>query len=797
MKRNLLLALILAFFQLARALQAQTTQTVRGSVFDSQTDQPLIGVVIRLADSTIRLGATTDTEGNFKMERVPTGRRSFVVTYLGYETSTIPNVLINTGKEVVLDIKMIESYSAIKEVVIQGTVQKDAANNELATISARQFDLEEVRRYSGGRNDVAKLASNFAGVSATNDQRNDIVIRGNSPTGVLWRLEGIPIPSPNHFSTLGTTGGPISALNTNMIGKSDFLTGAFPAEYGNALAGVFDINFRKGNTERYEFTAQLAAFSGFEAMVEGPINKKGGSLILAYRYSFVELAALVGLNVGTKAIPSYKDLTAHLDFGNQKFGKLSVFAIAATSKIDFLAAELDSAEIFVNPNQNSLSRSKFGILGTKHLLQLSSRTYLRTVISGSVQDVGFLIDDLFVRPGVDYRVLEVKDKNVEIRAHSLVHTKWNTRLNTRFGLQHTRSRLDAFVRTREFTPDLDGDGDRDWFKWRDQVSTFGLTEVYGQAQYRITQEVTLNGGLHSQYFDFTKQAVIEPRTAINWQFHPKHRFNVGYGLHSQVQPYPILIQQQRNSDGTSTAGNSDLDFSRSNHFVVGHDARLAPNLRMKTEFFYQAINHVPVDTSRTSFSVLSAGDDFGFPETGVLTNNGTGKNYGVEFTLEKFFSNNYYGLITTTLYNATYKGSDGVERQSPFNSRYVINALGGKEWKVGKKGRVLTLDTKITAAGGRPFTPIDFAASKAAGQEVLFTEKAYSERQTSYLRWDIKVGYRKNYTKRKITQTFFLDFQNITNHKNVFRQQYNVVTEKVGVVYQIGFLPDLLWRFEF
>jgi hypothetical protein len=778
-------------------LAAQTTQTVRGTVTDIQSESPLIGATIELLDTIARLGTTADIDGNFTLLRVPTGRKVFKISFLGYETTTIPNVLVTSGKEVVLQIKLQESFSTLNEVVITGGAEKDKTVNELATISARQFDVEEVRRYSGGRNDIAKLVANFAGVSATNDQRNDIVIRGNSPTGVLWRLEGIPIPNPNHFSTLGTTGGPVSALNPNLVGNSDFLTGAFPAEYGNALAGVFDINYRKGNTEKYEFTAQLAAFSGFEAMVEGPLNKKGGSFVAAYRHSFVELAALVGLNIGTQAVPAYKDLSFNLDFGNQKFGKLSLFGIGALSNIEFIAAKLDSNEIFVNPNQNSYSISNFAVLGAKHSYQLSERAYLRTVISATKQDVTFTVDDLKVKLGQEYRVLDVRDKNMEYRAHSYLNTKWNSRMHTRFGAQYTRSGLDAFVQTREFTPDLNGDGDRDWIAWRDQEGTFQLFELYGQSQYRLSQKWTLNAGLHSQYFDFTNQAVIEPRLAINYQIHPAHRINLGYGLHSQTQPFPILLSTQTKPNGGYDTGNADLRFTRSNHFVLGHDARLGKSLRMKTEVFYQAIGRVPIDTSRSSFSVLNLGDDFGFPQLEVLQNTGKGTNLGLEWTLEKFFSKNYYGLLTTTLYDATYQGSDKVTRQTAFSSRYVVNALIGKEWPIGQSGRTLTLDTKMTTAGGRPYTPIDFATSKATGQEVLLTEQAYSLRQSNYFRWDIKVGFRKNSQKRKFSQTFYLDFQNVTNNKNIFRQQYNTVTEKIGTVYQIGFLPDMLWRVEF
>ena len=228
-------------------------------------------------------------------------------------------------------------------------------------------------RYSGGRNDVGRLVANFAGVAASNDARNDIVIRGNSPTGVLWRMEGIPIPNPNHFSTLGTTGGPVSALNPNLIGTSDFLTGAFPAEYGNALAGVFDINLRRGNRERPEYMFQLGAFSGLEALIEGPLNKKkGGSYVAAYRHSFVELANAAGLNVGTTALPRYKDLSFNIDFGQGKAGRFSFFGISGESNIDFLGAEIDTTDLFADPSVNACNTSRFGVAGIKHNIMLNT-----------------------------------------------------------------------------------------------------------------------------------------------------------------------------------------------------------------------------------------------------------------------------------------------------------------------------------------------------------------------------------------------------------------------------------------
>jgi CarboxypepD_reg-like domain/TonB-dependent Receptor Plug Domain len=264
----------LFFTLLTIQINAQITQTLRGTIIDKAAETPLVGAAIVVDKITPQLGAIADENGNFEIKNVPTGRHQIIVSFIGYNAQTLTNIVVNAGKETVLDIKLEESVQLLNAVTVLGKVEKSQTLNELATISARQFNVEEVQRYSGGRNDVSRLAANFAGVAISNDSRNDIVIRGNSPVGVLWRLEGVPIPSPNHFSTLGTTGGPVSALNPNMIRNSDFLTSAFPSEYGNATAGVFDIGFRNGNKEKMEFTAQLAAFSGLEAMIEGPLSKK-------------------------------------------------------------------------------------------------------------------------------------------------------------------------------------------------------------------------------------------------------------------------------------------------------------------------------------------------------------------------------------------------------------------------------------------------------------------------------------------------------------------------------------------
>ena len=426
MKKAIIILFVLGF---ANLLSAQNKQVVKGTVKDAQSEIPLIGATIEWINESATIGATTDENGYFKLENVPIGRQAFRVSYLGFETLTIPNVLITAGKESILDVALQESIADLDEVVVVANVDKDMAKNELATISARQFSLEEVNRYSGGRSDVARLASNFAGVSTADDSRNDIVIRGNSPTGVLWRVEGIPIPNPNHFSTLGTTGGPVSALNPNLMSNSDFLTGAFPAEYGNALAGVFDVSFRNGNPDQTEFMLQAGAFSGFEGMIEGPVFQKSrGSYALAGRYSIVGLFGAAG----TSGLPNYSDLSFKVNSGNTKAGQFVLFGIGGTSDIDFLHDDTDEGDLFASPDEDSFAESQFGVLGLKHNLIIGESAYLRTIIAGSTsrntftQDRYFNLDtpDEFTAPFADVENIENR-----LSVSSFLNKKFSAKFN--------------------------------------------------------------------------------------------------------------------------------------------------------------------------------------------------------------------------------------------------------------------------------------------------------------------------------------------------------------------------------
>lgn len=785
------------FLTLSLHLFAQPqSQIIRGMITDKITEQPLAGATISV-EGTAQV-AQADEKGRFFISNVPVGRIRVTISFSGYQSATIPEILVTSGKEVVLDIALEQQVAILSEVQISSSkVKKGNVSNEFAGNSARSFNIEEVTRYAGGRNDPSKLVSNFAGVISNNDSRNDIVVRGNSPAGVLWRIEGLPAPSPNHYATLGTTGGPISALNTNALKTSDFYSGAFPAEYGNATAAVFDISFRAGNTNKHERTLQVNLFSGLEVMLEGPLNKKknGASYLAGYRYSFVQIGQSLGLDVGTAAVPKYQDWVYHIQLAPSKAGKFSFFGMGGKSNIDFIGQEIDTTDFYSRKDQDSYFSNRLLMFGAKHSIDLGKKTYWRTVVSYSNTKSDFETYQyaLPVPPyGTAWKVTDVLDQQDVIRFSSLLNSKTSVKFSWRAGLTGESFGLDTRVTDRQ------GQNSTAPFNLvRDFDDRFLLLQLFGQFRYKPSSKLTLIGGVHGMNFSFNQSSIIEPRASVQYQANPKNSFSISYGLHGQLQPLPVYLYEK--SDGFNTdRSNRSLGFSRAHHLVLGYENRFATDWRLKAEWYYQSLFDIPVEKTASGFSMINAGSDFTFPEKAGLVNNGKGRNTGIELSIEKFLSHGFYLLSTGSVFRSKYKGSDGIERNSSYNYGYAANLLAGKEWKTGhEKRNAFTLDIRLSMIGGRYATPIDITASLAAGKEVLDESNYNATKLSGYLRADTKFGFRLNSRKRKMSQTIYLDLQNVTNRENIFLRRFNPVYGTVGNVNQIGFFPDILYRIQF
>lgn len=777
-------SIFLTFFTLCLATSGfgqELTQTVRGTVRDLQTSSPLAGATVVLLDSDPVKGAYTNEAGEFRIDGVPIGRASLKVSYLGYLEIVIPQVQINTGKETVLEVMLEESVTAMEEVVISAGKEKDKALNEMTTVSSRTFDLEETSRYAGSRGDPARMAANFAGVSGANDSRNDIIIRGNSPAGLLWRLEGINIPNPNHYGAAGATGGPVSMLNNNVLSRSDFMTAAFPAQYGNAVAGVFDLNMRHGNDEQHEFLGQIG-FNGFEIGAEGPLSSTSkASYLVNYRYSTLGVFDALGVDFGTgAAVPEYQDISFKIDIPTENTGRFSVFGLGGISNIDLLGSEADttSTDLFGDENEDIRPRYRTGIVGISHKLLLNEKTSQTITLAASHAWESVTVDSL---SQIDRTPIFQNGITNQTNKYSLIYQlnkKFNAKNNIRIGAY-----LDLY--DFQYRDSVLAENGEDFIQLKNSSGTTLLSQAYAQWQHRFSDRLTLNTGINLMHLSLNNSLAVEPRLGLRYQLNQGQSVNVGYGYHSQIQPMPVYFLETLEPGGGIRLGNEELGFSQSQHLVLGYDRTFGADLRMKVEGYFQYLTNVPVDPFSSSFSLINTGADFGLPDNTNLVNEGTGRNYGVELTLEKFFSRNYYFLLTGSLFDSQYRGSDEVWRNTAFNGRYVVNALAGKEFSFGNgKKNTIAIDWKLTLAGGRYVTPIDLVASQEQGREVLVSNLAYSEQFDDYFRTDIKLTYRRN--GKKVTQEFSLDAQNVTNRDNIFSRSYNRRTGSLSIENQLG-----------
>lgn len=785
------LSIILMSIFLSLEVLAQNTQNIRGRIVDEASKSPLAGATIQITDIG-NYAAVSNEDGVFKLMNVPIGRRSLKITLLGYEPQIINNVLLTAGKELEINLQLLEKVNNLAEAEVKYEKSKDkqSTNNEMTSVSARSFNIEDTKKYAGALGDPSRMAANFAGVIGANDSRNDIVVRGNSPNGMLWQMEGLNIPNPNHFGSINSTGGPVSILNNNNLDKSDFMTSAFPAQYGNALAGVFDLRLRNGNTNKAEYIAQVG-FNGFEFGAEGPFSKGSkSSYLINYRYSTLGVFQQLGINFGTgSATPIYQDVNYKVNLVLNKKSSLSVFGFAGNSNVDFLGNEVDTTQVDLYGSDLTNTRVKFAssFNGFKYNYQLSNKTNINFTAGVSTTYQRFLGDSISYITREEFKNGDALFKTTNYLSHLSISHKLNSKnsfvlgmmndVNT-FNLKNTNFYNESTI--EEVIIDT-----------KDQ---YVLSQLYAQWKHRFTEKLTLNTGLHAQSISLNNAVSIEPRAGLKYLIDGTKSISIGYGMHSQAQNvYTYFVQTQTPNGYIYT--NEDLEFTKSHHYVLSYDQNLSEFLRIKAEVYYQNIYNAPIEQRSSSFSALNTGADFAPVDVDSLVNNGTGENYGVELTIERFFNKGFYFLTTASLFDSKYKGSDGVERNTAFNTNYVFNFLAGKEFALNKKGNVLAFNIKLTSTGGKYLTPIDLQASSVQKRAVFIRDRAFSEKQDDYFRTDIKIAYRKEY--KKSSMEFSIDLQNVTNNKNIFQQTYNPKTNSIATEYQQGFFPVPTFRLTF
>lgn len=760
--------------------EAQFTQTVRGNIVDYDSKIPIIGAKIVVVGTQPLQGAITDSEGSFKIEKVNVGRIDLKITSVGYQEIFMPGILVESGKELVLNLEMIEDIKALNEVTVSSE-DNDESINKMATVSGQMFTVDETNRYAGSFNDPARMVSGFAGVTGNAEGDNDIVVRGNSPKGILWRLEGIDIPNPNHFANEGGTGGPISALNGSMLANSDFFSGAFAPEYGNAYSGVFDVRFRQGNNENREYSFSFGVM-GTDFTVEGPF-KSGykGSYLINYRYSTIALLDKAGI-LDFGGIPTYQDASFKIFLPTKNAGSFALIGLGGISSIFQKDEDAEKEMVFSTYDFGA----NLGVVGLKHTYFFNDKTHLKSFISASTSSNSGKAEWLNVdSSGMFISERELFQDN-RYKVGTTFHHKMNAKNLFQIGgiftlLDYNLYLEEDYYNTGIFTRLVNGKGNS------------YMAQGFANWKHRFGNDLSMITGVHYLHFFLNNQYSIEPRIGLKYQINPRHSISAGAGLHGKIESLSTYLFSEKQSDGTYLLPNKNIGLTKAAHFVLGYGLQLTEKWRFKTELYYQHLYNIPVENDSTSSLSLLNFSNW-FPDVHLI-NKGTGRNYGIEFTLERNFEKNFYCMATGSIYQSSFTALDGIERDSRYDAGYAYNLLFGKEFLFGEqKNNVIGLNSKVSYIGGNRYIPVDLQASQNAGYPI-YSSNILSAKGDDIFFINFGITYRLD--KPKASHSIKLDFQNLTNNKAHVDEYFNSRTNQIEYSTQLSFIPNIIYTIKF
>lgn len=779
MKSKLIVLLLLSTMMVHAQ---QITQIIKGKVIDEGSQSPLPFVTVVVKNSNPLISTTTDEAGNFRLPPIAVGRYDIEASCVGYEVALTREVMLSSGKEAFLTIRMNEKLESLKEVVITNKANKESALNTMAAVSARMFSVDEARRYAGGVDDPARLASAFAGVTSKVGN-NGIVIRGNAPKAILWRLEGVEISNPNHFADLrGFGSGGLTALSSMMLANSDFFTGAFPAEYGNALSGVFDLNLRTGNEEKYEHVLQFGLI-GLDVSSEGPILKgKRSSYLFNYRYSTLSL--LTPLLPDDAAGTKYQDLSFKFFFPTKKCGNFSLWGMGLKDESGQLA-ETDSALwVYNQDKEESLAYQYMGAMGIDNKMFFGKNTFLKTTMALTAN-------------GLDYTVKGMTPQVQLVDDNSIRNSTWNyvitSYINHKFSARHTnKTGVIATVMNYDMLYKQAPVRGVVPITLVDEQGQTSLLSAYSTSLLRISENLTATAGIHAQYFVLNENSTLEPRVGLRYQLSDQHSVGVGYGLHSRLERVNFYFARLQTAEG-EVFPNKQLDFSKSQHLVLSYDYKINETVHVKAEPFFMNLYNIPMIKGST-FSFINLEDNWFMNDS--LVNNGKGRNYGLDITLERFLEKGYYYLFTASLFRSEFENDDAIWRHTKFDRMFAFNLLGGKEWKIGKaKQHMLDINLRMTLQGGDFETPVDEASSILLKQIIYDEQKAYSVQQLPAFTMHATIGFRIN--KPRYTSIWEVKAINLTGTKEMYGYRYNFKQNTIEKNSEVLMVPWISYRIEF
>ncbi len=759
------------------------TQTIRGKIIDQNSEVPLPGATIIIESSSFLKGIISDENGLFRVEEVPVGRYYIEVRYIGYESKGTAEVMVSSSRPVILEIRLQESVSAIEGVEIKAQPRKDIPINQMSLLSARTFTVEETNRFAGGFDDPGRMAASFAGVASGSPNDNALSIRGNSPKGLLWRIEGVAVPNPNHFAgMLAEGGGILSLVSSQLLNNSDFFTGAFPVEYGNALSGVFDMNLRAGNSEKRGWGLQIGTL-GIDGFGEGPFIKgRNASYLFNYRYS---TTALLKDLIPEGQLPIFQDLSFKLNFPTKKSG---IFSIWGLGGLDVNGSDPKEDSTTWNSTWDRtryIWKGKTGILGVKHKFIYSGKTAINTSLTATYSQ--FSDSEELLEPDASFLEYQYAENITSLLSFSSVLThKFSKKLSNRTGIVMSSVSYDIAIRAANFPGEP-------VIEYGNEDGTTQYMQGFSQFKYIINRNFTFSGGFHSMLFLLNNSLTVEPRMGVSYKFLSGNSISIAYGNHSQIEPLQVYFYRYETTQEETRKPNMDLIPSRSNHFVMAYNRLLTDNLRMTAEVYYQELYNIPVKPDGI-YSLVNFKKEYLIRDS--LSNEGSGTNKGFDLTLEKFLYKNYYFLLTGSLIDSDYKAGDNKTYNTRWDYGYVLNLLGGREFFLGQnRDKILGINGRLVFQGGERTHPVDMGKSLLAKDVIYDYSRAWEDRYPSTYYIDFTVTLRVN--KAKYSSVWGIQIKNMLIENSIFYHEFNQNTQEVEMKGEGFIFPNISYKVEF
>ena len=780
------LGLILIF--ISTFVYGQSHQTVRGTIKESFTERVIEGVVVKLlTENSVYKEAISDARGNFTFSDVQLGFYDIQFTHIGYKSFIQPSISVTVSKETVLNIVMESTGKNLDEVEVNPNKERGIPNNEMANSSVFSIHPNDARRIAGGLDDPIRVAGTLPGVTAaTSFSANFVSIRGNSPRSLKYQMEGVELPNPTHFARIGGSGGTFTIFSMQLMDKSDFYTGAFSAQFGDALGGVFDVKFKKGNSNQHEMTFQIGSL-GAEFGSEGPLSKKNNSsYVLNYRYATVALG-----RIGNPSSPTYQDLSFNIDIPLAKSkGKLQFFAIAGTSDRTRSALQ-DSSEWKESLDRTTLYlASTTATMGAVYKKYIGTKSVFKATAAGSyskqTDNKNYLQDDFSI----------IRQK---INEYSSIPITGALSLKHKFGLRHSNiTGLSYNTTTHDWRAEKYSFNQNMQIVLMDGSGRSNLFKAYTQSKFSVTENFNILAGVHFLNYDVTNQQTVEPRLSFNYQINARHSVSLSSGMHSQIENYATYLYEETNSTGATINPNKDLRLSKAIHYILGYKGKVFKNHRLRIEAYYQQLYDVPVDSF--TFSTINLEE---LSDLRALTNSGTGQNYGIDLGFERYTDNGLYYIFNSSFWRSLYTAGDGIQRSSAFDNNYNLRFIVGKEYKLKasqtKKGvdryRSFSWNGSLNVLGGQVYTPLDLLNSRIE-QETIYDESvAFTEKGETLLFLDFNFSYTINKKKRK--SVWAIQIKNLLNNGNALYREYDTILDREVEVKSTSFFPNIYYRLEF